>query len=147
MIVISIKGCIIEAFKTNNYDALVHGCNCFCNMGAGLAKDIAKKYPSVLKVDQATVYGDKSKLGSYSTATTKNGNIVNAYTQFKYGGGRNNADYEAIKKVFEKINEEYKGKVICIPKIGAGLAKGDWKTIKKIINAATPDVEIALYYL
>lgn len=147
MIVISIKGCIIEAFKTNNYDALVHGCNCFCNMGAGLAKDIAKNYSIAFKVDQKTVYGDKSKLGTYSIAKTKNGEILNAYTQFKYGGNQNNADYAAIKKVFEKINQEYKDKVICIPKIGAGLAGGDWKTIKKIINAATPDVEIALYYI
>lgn len=147
MIEVSINGCIIKAFKTNNYDALVHGCNCFCNMGAGLAKTIAKNYSSALKADQATNFGDKSKLGTYSFTETKNGIIINAYTQFKYGGGRNNADLDAIKKVFEKINEDYSGKVICIPKIGAGLAGGNWKEIKKVINSVTPDVEIAVYYL
>lgn len=147
MIDVSINGCIIKAFKTNNYDALVHGNNCFCNWGAGLAKTIAKNYSSALKADQATNFGDKSKLGTYSFTETKNGIIINAYTQFKYGGGRNNADLDAIKKVFEKINEDYSGKVICISKIGAGLAGGNWKEIKKVINSVTPDVEIAVYYL
>lgn len=147
MIVLSIKGCILEAFKTNHYDALVHGCNCFCNMGAGLAKSISKSYASVLKADQTTLVGDKSKLGSYTIAKTKNGDVINAYTQFRYGGGKMNVDYDAIRQVFEKLNKQYAGKVICIPKIGAGLAKGDWKLIKKIINESTPDVEIALYYI
>lgn len=147
MIEISLNGCIIEAFKTQEYDALVHGCNCFCNMGAGLAKLISKKYNSALKADQATVYGDKTKLGTYSKATTKDGDIINAYTQFKYGGGKVNADLDAIRDVFIKINEDYKGKVICIPKIGAGLAKGNWKEIKRVINEVTPDVEIDVYYI
>lgn len=147
MIEISLKGCIIEAFKTQEYDALVHGCNCFCNMGAGLAKTISKKYNSALKADQATVYGDKTKLGNYSKAITKDGDIINAYTQFSYGGGKPNADLNAIRNVFIKINEDYKGKVICIPKIGAGLAKGNWKEIKRVINEVTPDVEIDVYYI
>lgn len=147
MIAISIKGCVVEAFKTGNYDAITHGCNCFCNWGAGLAVKMSKNFPGAFKADQSTIYGDKSKLGSYSYGQTKNGVIINAYTQYRYGGGRNNADLEAIKKVFEKINEDFSGKVICIPKIGAGLAGGNWKEIKKVINSVTPDVEIAVYYL
>jgi O-acetyl-ADP-ribose deacetylase (regulator of RNase III) len=147
MIEVSLKGCIIEAFKTKEYAALVHGCNCFCNMGAGLAKTVVRNYSSALKADQTTTYGDKTKLGTYSIAETKDGHIINAYTQFSYGGGKQNADYDAIRKVFEQINEDYKGKVICIPKIGCGLAKGNWKEVKKIINKATPDVEIDVYYI
>lgn len=147
MITVSLKGCLIEAFKTGQYDALVHGCNCFCNMGKGIAKTISKNYGSALKADQQTQYGDRSKLGTYSFAETTDGHIINAYTQFSYGSGNRNADYDAIKAVFEKINEDYKGKVICIPKIGCGLAKGDWKTVKKIINTATPDVEIDVFYI
>ena len=147
MITISIKGDVIKAFKENHYDVLVHGNNCFCNWGAGIAVQMRKNFPSAFKSDQATQFGDKSKLGTYSLSETKNGTIINAYTQYKYGGGRNNADLEAIRKVFEKINEDYSGKVICIPKIGAGLAGGDWKEIKKVINSVTPDVEIAVYYI
>lgn len=147
MIKIAIKGDLIKAFKDGEYDALVHGCNCFCNFGAGLAVAVAKNFPSSFKADQATTYGDKTKLGTYSFAETKYGTVINAYTQFSYGSGKRNADYVAIKSVFEKINEDFKGKVICIPKIGCGLAKGDWKVVKKIINQATPDVEIDVYYL
>ena len=103
MITISIKGDVIKAFKENHYDVLVHGNNCFCNWGAGIAVQMRKNFPSAFKSDQATQFGDKSKLGTYSLSETKNGTIINAYTQYKYGGGRNNADLEAIRKVFEKI--------------------------------------------
>lgn len=147
MITVSLKGDVITAFKTGKYDGFVHGCNCFCNFGAGLAVAVAKSFPSAFKADQATQHGDKTKLGTYSHTDTKYGEVINAYTQFSYGGGKRNADYDAIKSVFEKLNEDYKGKCFAIPKIGAGLAKGDWKTIKKIINEATPDIEIDVYYL
>lgn len=147
MIKIAIKGDLIQAFKEGNYFAMVHGCNCFCNFGAGLAVAVAKNFPSSFKADQATTYGDKTKLGTYSFAETKYGTVINAYTQYNYGWGKRNADYDAIKSVFEKINEDFKGKVICIPKIGCGLAKGEWKVVKKIINEVTPDVEIDVYYL
>ena len=146
MIDVSLKGDVIEAFKEGKYDALVHGCNCFCNFGRGIAVDIRKNFPNAFKADQSTQYGDKSKLGNYSFAETKYGTVINAYTQFSYGGGRKNVDYDAIKSVFEKVNENFKGKVICIPKIGAGLAGGDFKKIKKIINEVTPDLNIIVYY-
>ncbi|WWS23940.1 hypothetical protein vBKpnAMK2_00291 [Klebsiella phage vB_Kpn_AM_K2] len=29
-----------------------------------------------------------------------------------------------------------------IPKIGAGIAGGDWELIEKLINLATPDIDI-----
>ena len=54
---------------------------------------------------------------------------------------------DGLQGLVEKVNENFKGKVICIPKIGAGLAGGDFKKIKKIINEVTPDVEIDVYYL
>lgn len=147
MIVVSINNDIIKGFKENSYSALVHGCNCFCNMGKGLAPQIAKNFPSAFKADQATGFGDKTKLGNYSIGKTKHGDIINAYTQYNYGFGKKNCDYDAIESVFDKLNTDYKDSIICIPKIGAGLAGGDWKKIKKIINDVTPDLEIDVYYL
>jgi O-acetyl-ADP-ribose deacetylase (regulator of RNase III) len=62
--------------------------------------------------------------------------IINAYTQYGYWGkeGKINADYEAIKNVFNRIYETYNDKKIGIPMIGAGLAGGDWNKIEKIID-------------
>lgn len=148
MIEVSLCGDVIKAFKEEkDYDILVHGCNCFCNFGKGIAVDIRKNFGAAFKADQETAYGDKSKLGTYSFAETKYGIVINAYTQFNYGMGKKNCDYDAIRNVFTRINNDFKGKIICIPKIGAGLAGGEWSKIKKIINEVTPDVEIDVYYL
>ena len=62
--------------------------------------------------------------------------IVNAYTQYhwKTGPGIMNADYDAIHQVFSLIATDFEGRRIGYPKIGAGLAGGDWKIISKIID-------------
>ena len=62
--------------------------------------------------------------------------IVNAYTQYhwKTGPGIMNADYRAIQQVFSQIATDFKGRRIGYPKIGAGLAGGDWKVISTIID-------------
>lgn len=147
MITLKVKGDLIKAFKLDKFDGIVHGCNCFCNMGAGIAKTISKEFPIALEADKATSHGDNSKLGSYTIAETEHGDIINAYTQFHYGFGKVNCDYDAIKNVFTTLNEEYKGKYLGIPLIGCGLAGGDWSIVEKLINESTPDLYIHLYYL
>ena len=147
MITLKVKGDLIKAFKLDKFDGIVHGCNCFCNMGAGIAKTISKEFPVALEADKTTLRGDDSKLGSYTIAETEFGNIINAYTQYHYGFGKVNCDYDAILKVFTTLNKEYKGKTIGIPLIGCGLAGGDWSIVEKLINESTPDLDIHLYYL
>jgi O-acetyl-ADP-ribose deacetylase (regulator of RNase III) len=46
-----------------------------------------------------------------------------------------------------KINHRFKGKHIGLPKIGAGLAGGDWDRIKKIIQSELTDciVTVVIY--
>ena len=120
------------------FDVIVHGCNCFCTMGAGISKAIKSEFPEAYEADCNTEKGSKDKLGTYSHATIqKNGNeitVINAYTQHDYKGPGMKADYEAIGSVFKKIKLNYSGKRIGYPKIGAGLAGGDWEKISKIID-------------
>jgi O-acetyl-ADP-ribose deacetylase (regulator of RNase III) len=131
-----IYGDIFDYIK-NDY-VLIHGCNCFCNMGAGIARTIKENYFEAYNTDCKTIKGDKSKLGTYSSVDIKHENInftiVNAYTQYHYGGRVRNADYNAIKAVFNKISVDFKNKTIIYPMIGAGLAGGDWEIISKIID-------------
>lgn len=136
-----IKGDLIHLFKENYFDVLVHGCNCFCTMGKGFAEKLKIEYPEIYKVDCSTKKGDESKLGTYSIyhITETNQFIVNAYTQFHwlynvYGKTEIIVDYDAIDKVFSKIKIDFCDKKIGIPKIGAGLAKGDWLVIETIID-------------
>lgn len=147
MIINEIKQNIFISFENKEYNLLVHGCNCFNNMGAGIAAIISKKYPQAYKSDLSTIKGDKSKLGTYTYCDTIFGRIINMYTQYAYGYNKRNADYDAIKKGFKRLNEEYKGSKVCIPRIGAGLAKGDWNIIKEIINDSTPDLSIDVYWI
>lgn len=131
-------GNIIELANQGDYEVIVHGCNCFHTMGAGLAKQMADAFPECLYADKKTPYGDINKLGTYSSTVVRNKlggtfTIVNAYTQFRYGYGVH-VDYDAIKKVFTLIARDFHGKIIGYPKIGAGLAGGDWDKIKRIID-------------
>ena len=133
-----IKGDLIKLALEGNFDVIIHGCNCFCTMGAGIAKNIKSEFPEAYEADLKTEKGNKDKLGTYSNAITeRNGYkiiIINAYTQHHYKGRRMKADYEAIRSVFKKIKSNYPGRKIGYPKIGAGLAGGDWNIISEIIE-------------
>jgi O-acetyl-ADP-ribose deacetylase (regulator of RNase III) len=134
-------GDLITLAETGVLDVIVHGCNCFCVMGAGIAKQISKKYPEVYKADwQNTKKGDKNKLGGFTWTpiTMPNGHtfiVINAYTQYRYGSkGWPDVDYGAIRSVFKMIKVLYPDRHIGYPRIGCGQAGGDWNVVKDIIN-------------
>lgn len=131
-------GDLIQLALAGEFDVIVHGCNCFCTMGAGIAKTIKQKFPQAYQADLETPKGEASKLGSISqaTVTTSNGElvVVNGYTQFNWKGRGRKADYEAIRKVFKAIKASFSGLRIGYPAIGAGLAGGDWTVIANIIE-------------
>ncbi len=138
-----ITGNLIELANQGDFDVIIHGCNCFCTFGAGLALQIKRSFPEAHWADKKTSYGSRLKLGTYSSANIKirvDGveqrqllTVVNAYTQFDYKGSGVRVDYDAIERVFGKIHSDFPGLRIGIPKIGAGLARGDWQRIEGII--------------
>ena len=133
----TIEGDLIALAEDGDFDIIIHGCNCMCNMGAGIAKTIRILYPEAYKADCQTEKASKGKLGTYSSVgVSKDGNnftIVNAYTQFNWRG-KKNADYEAIRAVFKRIKSDFTGLRLGYPLIGAGLAGGDWSIISAIIE-------------
>lgn len=132
------KGNLINMAKEGEFDVIIHGCNCQCDMGAGIAKAIKAEFPEASEADQATRKGDRQKLGTISTATIKGYGrelvVVNAYTQFHWQGSGVLVDYDALRSAFRRVKEYFRGKRIGYPKIGAGLAGGDWETIAAIID-------------
>lgn len=75
--------------------------------------------------------------------------VINAYTQFNPGraivGSENRLDL--IESCFKEINKYMKvdnnpRPVLGIPKIGAGLAGGNWDQICEVIHHATPDIDV-----
>ena len=143
----TIKGDLLRLACDGHFDVIVHGCNCFHTMGAGIAKQIAALCPKAYEADLRTPYGDWTKLGTYSMAKIYGGSgsarvagvlyVVNAYTQFNYSGGGRNTDYQAVREVFRKIARDFSGMRVGIPKIGAGLGGGDWRAIEKVIAGET----------
>ena len=40
-----IEGDLIQLALDGEFDLIIHGCNCFCSMGAGIAKSIREIFP------------------------------------------------------------------------------------------------------
>jgi O-acetyl-ADP-ribose deacetylase (regulator of RNase III) len=136
-----IQGDLLKLADAGRFDVIVHGCNCFCSMDAGIARAIANKWPEAYEADRATSVGDRTKLGTFTTATvtTQAGTeltVVNAYTQFDYRGPGPKIDYGALEAAFRRLADAFPEARIGYPKIGAGLAGGDWSRIAAIIDDA-----------
>jgi len=116
-------------------------------MGAGIAGQLAKKYPYVAIKDYAYSLKGIKKLGNIDEVIieeqNKTGLVINAYTQ--YNPGRD-VSYAAIEICLRKINDKFKGKRIALPRIGAGIAGGDWNTIRKMIITFLPNVNVTIIY-
>ena len=134
----TVKGDLIALAIEGKFQVIVHGCNCHCTMGAGIAKTIKQKFPEVYQADCATIKGERSKLGTitYSEVQQEGSifHVVNGYTQFNWRGRGVLADYDAIRSVFRLVKQQFSGMTIGYPLIGAGLAKGDWTIISSIID-------------
>ena len=150
-----VNGDLIELAKDGKYDVIIHGCNCFNTMGAGVAKGIAKEFPEAYQADRETISGDDTKLGTitYATIYTKANKklvVINAYTQYNFGreDGVTYVKYHAIMKAFKKVKESFgnQGLRFGIPKIGSGLAGGNWVIIEHIIKNSmiNEDVEVVV---
>jgi O-acetyl-ADP-ribose deacetylase (regulator of RNase III) len=133
-----IKGDLIRLALKGEFDVIVHGCNCFNTMGAGIARQVASKLPEATIIDNYTLRGDAKKLGHFTAAEIERGKIkfivVNAYTQYGCNSNKINVDYDAIRSCFKLIKEKYSGKRIGYPLIGCGLAGGSWDIVSKIID-------------
>ena len=134
----TIYGDLIHLANDGDFDIIVHGCNCFCTMGAGIAKVIKAAFPQAYEADLATPRGDRAKLGTCSFAEIERDGtpliVVNAYTQFDWRGSGPKVDYDAVRSSMRWIKKHHTGKRIGLPKIGAGLAGGEWPTIAAILE-------------
>lgn len=143
------KGDLIELARQGEFDVIVHGCNCFTTMGSGIARQIKTQFPSAYSADGRTEKGNRDKLGSCTEVLIpmESGielHVVNAYTQYDFGGPGRNVDYDAVRSCFHWIRQQFDGKRIGFPRIGAGLGGGDWNIISAIIDEELAGTEFTL---
>ncbi len=133
-----VQGDLLQLALDGTFNVILHGCNCQCQMGKGIALAIRTQFPEAYAADLATVKGDAKKLGTLSVAAISRGglnfHVVNAYTQYHWRGTGMKADYAAIRNAMRAVKVQFAGSRIGYPKIGAGLAGGDWKIIADIID-------------
>ena len=147
-----VNGDLLQLANNGHFDVIVHGCNCFCTMGAGIALQIKRRFPKAYEADCATEKGSKNKLGNYSYSIEENLKggkfvVVNAYTQFTTASSLDNEiplDYTALENVLEQIKEDFKGYKMGFPLIGCGLAGGDEKRVVAMITQALKDEDVTI---
>lgn len=135
---------------------LVHGCNAFAMMEAGIAAAIKRLYPEAYRVHRAAFEAlDDSRqglpLGSTTWARCADGRtIVNAVTQRDYAGSASGlyVDYEAVRTAMRAIDGRARREsfeAVAMPLIGAGLAGGSWTRIAAIVEDAARAFEPVVY--
>jgi O-acetyl-ADP-ribose deacetylase (regulator of RNase III) len=143
-----IEGDLIKFSKRGDFDLIGHGCNCKKNWGAGIALQMKKYYYEAFKVDLNSnpVMGEYSYCDYYD-----NVGVLNIYSQRYPGKPKNGYDSEfmrlqAIESAMKSINENFKGKHIGLPLIGAGLAGLKWQKVKKIIKNELIDMDVTIVH-
>lgn len=80
-----------DIFKRSDLNVIIHSANCFHDMTAGFAYKIKTNYINTFITDKKTPFGDKNKLGTFSTSLEENLNtkqelmIINLYSQYHPG--------------------------------------------------------------
>lgn len=145
MITKYITGDIVKIFLSGQN--IAHGCNCFHSMAAGVAGQLAKAYPPISAIDKAdNRLGDAQKLGTFTQATGDNGQICfNLYTQFTPGP---DLSYGALVDCLIALDSWAKNKIcmptVYMPRIGCGIAGGEWEKVSVLIDMFTPHTNIII---
>lgn len=149
-----LRGDLVQMADQGQFDCIVHGCNCFSTMGAGIARQIAQKWPQAAEADRAYPGDNQNRLGGYSAVQVYNALgqpliIVNAYTQYGVGShGRDVFEYDAFEQVLEQLRRDINPRCkVGFPYIGMGLAGGDPDRIIPMIEqfAETHDATLVSY--
>ena len=154
----TIESNLLTMADNGDFDIICHGANCFHTMASGIAGQIVKKWPEVAVADKQTEYGTRNKLGTFSEVDVVGSSghrfkILNAYTQFTCGRGKDIFEYEAfemfLNQLFVRVyNRVYKRRDptiktpvrIGFPMIGCGLAGGNPDRVLNSLNKFAKDL-------
>ena len=90
------------------------------------------------------IYKGRKVIASTSNKEVIRFVVANSYTQYTPSVELKPLDYEATTLCMRKINHIFKGQRIGLPRIGAGLAGGDWERIKAIIITELKDCDVTV---
>lgn len=125
---------------------ICHQVNCQGVMGAGLAKALKEKYPSIFPS-----YQKYCKLGQFRPGMVQFCRVAdqlyvcNMAGQDRYGTRTRQTDYDALASCLAKLHTKSVeiGLTPYIPfKMGCGLAGGNWSIVSQLIKQHCPNAVI-----
>ncbi len=147
-----ISGNILSNISTDEAIIICHQVNCKGAMGAGLAKQIRSKWPSVYEtykrfclkpLVQSSLLGNCQLVNAEGSVW-----VANLFGQDGFGTDKVQTDYTALKSALLVLyGEIYKKNLtaatIRIPyNMGCGLAGGNWDVVEKIIKDVFDDSSV-----
>lgn len=135
-------------------DIVIHQANCMNTMGAGIAKEIRKRYPRAYDVDQMTKKGDIKKLGQFTFAAPDENQkqwVINLYGQFAYGRDKQYTNYIAIASGLRNIlswieKMGLENQIIGIKEgMGCKNAGGDWEIVFGLIKEIFENSKVKVF--
>ena len=142
----------------DKYSVICHCCNALGAWGKGFVVPLGQKYPiareKYLKFIKMTK--EENRFGSVSFAKATDNiivaNIIGQYNIYPKDG-KIPLDYEALEKGFRSVIEMFQTNniplTVHMPKIGCGLAGGDWNRVEEIIKNTfiNSNIEVYVYLL
>lgn len=135
----------------SNEKVIAHGVNCSGGFGSGFAKAVSERYPSVREgyLHRHNTRGWKlGEVQLLGVGDSSGREFANCATQQRYGKPTDGpfVSYPAVREVIKNLVRSYPSG-FAMPKIGAGLAGGNWDIIEQIINEESGSVEVRVYVL
>lgn len=142
----TVTGNIVDSKETY----ICHQVNCQNVMGAGVAKALYEKWPSVKIEYHAFCSNHQSPtdlLGAHQIVSVDADKwVINIFGQLEFGRSRKKVytDYSALEKAFATISQ-FNGSFAFPYGFGCGLANGDWNIVYSLIEKYFDDKNVVLY--
>lgn len=136
-----------DLFK-GEVDIIAHGCNTKNGFGSGVAGTIALQHPRAKIEYHAKFFKDGWELGDVQFVMSNSQTIANCATQNEYyPRNKVHADYYSIRVAMEKVKAFAKAGNFSVgmPRIGCGLAGGDWSIVKDILDEVFSDYDVTVF--
>ena len=131
-------------------DVIAHCCNCQSVMGSGVAKAIRTNYLRAYQVDLSCQLEPEDRLGTF-TKSVGVPTIYNLYGQLTFASEIFTVavDYDALRSSLQLMVQDLKSTgfsgTIGLPKLGAGLAGGDWSVIEKMLDEELDGFDVTVW--
>jgi len=124
---------------------LGHQVNCVRKMGAGLALQIRRKWPSAY----AVYLQEEPELGKVLLVPVGEAlYVANLYAQWGIGRTGKQTDYPALTQCLQRVqtlSQQLRLSVYLPEYLGCGLAGGDWDVVQVLIAREVPEATVVRF--